>query len=107
MVGIFLVIESLWGGRDLGEGLLTFEVLFSHPSGDVEEAVRCMHLKFRAGFLRILNAECPVSEETPSPLGLVSIWDNSALPQIILHPQCDPLRSFFKEAAHTHYFVIS
>ena len=31
MVGIFPVIGSLWGGRDLGEGLLTFEVLFFSP----------------------------------------------------------------------------
>jgi len=80
MVGIFPVIGSLWGGRDLGEGLLTFEVVFSHPSGDVEEAVRCMRLKFRVGFLRILNAECPVSEEAPTPLGVVSFWDNCFTP---------------------------
>ena len=77
MVGIFPVIGSLRGGRDLGEGLLTFEVLFSHPSGDIEQAVRCMRLKFRAGFLRILNS---VSEEAPTPLGLVSFWDNCFTP---------------------------
>ena len=34
MVGIFPAMGSLWRGTDFGEGLLTFEVLFVHPSGD-------------------------------------------------------------------------
>lgn len=47
-----------------------------------------------------------ISEEIPYPLGPVSTWANSVLPQIVLHPHWGPFSSFLKKAVHTQHFVI-
>ena len=106
MVGIFPVIGSLWGGRDLGEGLLTFEVLFSHPSGDVKRQSGVCAWSSGQGAWESSTLSALSVRRFPLHLPLCPSGI-TVLPQIILHPQCDLLYSLFKEAAHTQYCVIS